>query len=407
MENKKRKSLIALLVYILVYIAYTSIYVSRVNLSVAEPGLEALGVFDAAGYGVIGGLFSTVYATGRLVNGAIGDRTPPYIMLSVGLGVAGLANLLIGFLPGYVGILLLWSVNAYAQSMLWSSVLATVSYVYQGAGLKRMTSLMVTAVASGNIVAILLGGWLVTAFGVSFAFFVPGALNIILGALILVFVRFVPAPSSEVVNTVGHRSLFSLLSDREMQLMTIPSVLHGVLKENVSVWMVAFVVYTFKVDLSTSSYYVLLIPVIGLVGRLLYPLALKLAGERENTVSIVGFAVAALASLSLLFAEYIGIVGSVIALGIIYAASSMVNTSITSIFPLSYMESGNVASVSGLLDFASYLGAGISGAVFGVVIKHFGYQPMFATFTLSAIISILVLLLINRLRRGGTISENN
>ena len=72
MSDKRRR-----LIYLVVYLAYTSIYISRINLSVANPSLGELGVFDAAGYGVIGGLFSTIYAIGRLLNGAAGDRTPP------------------------------------------------------------------------------------------------------------------------------------------------------------------------------------------------------------------------------------------------------------------------------------------------------------------------------------------
>jgi len=183
--------------------------VMTVNMSVAETALEALSIFDAAGYGLIGGLFSCIYSVGRLVNGRIGDKTPPWIMLTIGLGVAGLANITIGFLPPYLAILLLWCTNAYAQSMLWSSVLAVVSSIYRGPYLKRMTSLMVTAVATGNIVAVLLGGFLITYLGVSFAFVIPGALNIILGVFVFFATRKVH-PEDEVEDKSSHASMLSL-----------------------------------------------------------------------------------------------------------------------------------------------------------------------------------------------------
>ncbi len=389
------------LIYMLVYIAYTSIYVSRVNMSVASSPLLDLGVFDAAGYGLIGGLFSTVYASGRLLNGAISDKTPPWVMLSVGLGISGLANLAIGFIPPYMGILLFWSTNAYAQSMLWSSVLAVVAAMYEGSSMKRMTSLMVTAVATGNIVSIILNGWLITAFGISFAFVVPGILNVVLGGLVALLTRGI-SPAGGEGEAKAHMSLFALLRERDILLMCIPSVFHGVMKENVSVWMVTFAIATFGIDLSTSSYYVLLIPVIGLIGRLAYPMALSAAREKENTVSFIGFILCAIASVLLLFPS-LGIVAAVIALGLVYAASSMINTSITSIYPTSFLKSGNVASVSGLLDFASYLGAGISGVVYGVVIEHFGYQPMFISWIVISALSILVIAIINRLRAKAAV----
>ncbi len=65
-----------------------------------------------------------------------------------------------------------------------------------------------------------------------------------------------------------------------------------------------------------------------------------------------------------------------------------------SIYPLSYKESGNVSSVSGLLDFASYLGAGISGAIYGVVITYFGYVPMFISWIALSVVSALMLIVI-------------
>ena len=329
MTERKRR-----LIYIIVYLAYTSIYISRVNLSVAETTLEAMSLFDAAGYGLIGGLFSTIYSIGRLVNGGIGDKTPPWVMLSVGLGFAGLANIAIGFLPPYIGILLLWSVNAYAQSMLWSSVLSVVSTIYDGPKMKRMTSLMVTAVAAGNIAAILLGGWLIGAVGVEFAFIIPGALNILLGAAIVLVTRGIGAGADNTKGT-AHKSMLSLLKNKDILLMCIPSIFHGVMKENVTVWMVAYAVYAYGIDLSESAYYVLLIPVIGLVGRLAYPAMLRLCRERENTVSFIGFAVCAVASLLLLF-PMLGLVCTVVALGVVYASTSVINTSITSIYPVTH-----------------------------------------------------------------------
>lgn len=397
MTNSKRR-----LIYLLVYLAYTTIYISRVSMSVAETELEALSVFDAAGYGVIGGAFSTVYSIGRLINGRIGDKTPPWIMLSVGLFIGGIATLAIGALPPYIGVLLLWVANAYAQSMLWSSVLAVVSHIYEGPGLKRMTSIMVTAVATGNVIAIILGGFLIDALGVSFAFIVPGALNVLLGIVIILSTRGIPAPESD-VEEEKRTSIWELLKNKDLCLMAIPSVFHGVMKENVTVWMVAFAAFAFGTDLSSAKYYVLLIPLIGLAGRLLYPLALRLCRERENRVSEIGFAVSLVASVLLLFTG-LGLAAAVISLGIVYAATSMINTSITSIYPLSYKESGNLPSVSGILDFTSYLGAGISSAVYGVVIKYFGYVPMFVSWIVISAISIVLLLYIdNRRKKKGRV----
>ena len=83
-------------------------------------------------------------------------------------------------------------------------------------------------------------------------------------------------------------------------------------------------------------------------------------------------------------------------LALIYTAVSLINTSILSIFPINFLSTGQVASVSGIMDFATYLGAGISSAVYGFVITHFGYTPMFVSWAAISIASLCLLGVLNR-----------
>ncbi len=385
-ERKKR------LIFWVMYLAYSSIYVARVNLSMAGPDLIAGKVLDTVQLGLLGSIFSTVYATGRLFNGSLGDKTPPWLMMTVGLGAAGLSNILIGFLPPFLGIFLLWTCNAYAQSMIWSSVLCVVSALYDGEIAKKKTSLMVTSVAMGNILSILLNTFLVVKFGAEFAFLVPGGITVLLGAGVFFATRNI---HPETKTEEKHLSLWKLLGYKEVLSMGVPAIIHGVMKENISLWMTAFVVSRYMVDLSTSSYYILLIPVIGFVGRILYPVAFKVCGYRENVVSMIGFMVCIVASALLCFGG-LGVLTAVILLSLIYTAVSVINTSILSIFPLQYLKTGNVASVSGVMDFATYLGGGLSGVIYGLVIDRFGYNPMFMSWVVISVISFLMLGRMNR-----------
>ena len=65
------------------------------------------------------------------------------------------------------------------------------------------------------------------------------------------------------------------------------------------------------------------------------------------------------------------------------------------------------------MDFAAYLGAGISGAVYGVVIKHFGYAPMFASWVVVSVISLRFFekeenaIIVNRFKKFIRVSLQN
>lgn len=386
-ENEMQKKY-GRIIFFIVYLAYTSIYIARINLSVASPGLITEGVIDAVQVGLMGSIFSTVYAVGRLINGGISDKTPPWVMLTVGLIIAGVSNIFISFFPPFIGILVLWLANAYAQSMLWSSVLCVVSSIYDRDTAKKKTSVMVTSVAMGNILSIIINTYLITNFGTRFAFVVPGILTVVLGILVFISTKHIKPTTENTQNK--HISMWKLVKEKEVFTMIIPATLHGVMKDNISLWMAVFIVDKFCVDLTTSSYYILLIPTIGFIGRIIYPAIYKLCKNRENTVSLIGFFVSAVAALLLCFSG-IGIVPAVLCMSVIYAAVSMINTSILSIYPLHFLKTGNVASVSGIMDFATYLGAGISGVIYGALIKNFGYTPMFVSWVCISLISIVLI----------------
>jgi len=380
------------IIFILIYLAYTSIYIARVNLSMAGSELIAGNILNTVQLGVLGSVFSTVYSIGRFINGGLSDKRPPWFMLTLGLALAGVSNILISFFPPFIGIFLLWTSNAYAQSMLWSSVLCVISDMYDAKEAKKKTSVMVTSVATGNILGILLNTYLITKFGVAYAFVVPGILTIVLGAFVFLTTRKIK-PAGVFVDqesAAEHMSMWQLIKNKELRIMILPAMFHGVMKENISLWMSVYIVDTYFVDLSTSSYYILLIPVIGLIGRVLYPALYRICGENEHRVTIAGFLVCAVCSLPLMM-KGAPMIGAVLALSAIYTAASMINTSMLSIYPLRFVQSGNVASVSGIMDFATYLGAGISSAAYGVVIKQFGYLPMFLSWLVISVISVVIL----------------
>lgn len=373
-------------IFLIMYLAYVSIYAARVNLSVASPQLTDMNILDAAKIGFLGSVFSTIYAFGRVVNGRISDTAPPWKMLVFGLAAAGISNMLISIFPPYIGIFLLWSINAYAQSMLWSSILYVVTFLYDKDKVKNKTSLMVTSVATGNVVGIVLNTFFITKLGVKYAFLIPGGITLILGGITFVMIRHIPNTGKD---KQSRQSFFEILKTGELAKLIIPAVFHGVMKENISLWMTVYIIDKYAVDLSTSSYYVLLIPIIGFFGRIIYPAVLKMCRNDEISVTSFGFAVCTVAAVVLCMGN-VGILASVIMLSVIYAAVSVINTSFLSIYPLRYAKTGNTASVSGIMDFATYLGAGVSSAIYGIVIKNFGYLPMFVSWAAISAVSIII-----------------
>ncbi len=375
-------------IFFLCYLAYTFIYIARLNLSMASPAMRDAGILSAAELGFIGSAFSVVYSCGRLFNGVLGDRLAPKLLIVTGLVLTAAANLLIGILPPYFLILILWCVNAFGQSMLWSALLKTMTGIYGKAQADRKVPILVSSVSAGNILGILFSTQLVSWFGIRAAFIVPGIMTAVMGALIAYMVPVTGNTANGQSNPFPFKTLFG---DRSIRNILLPSMFHGAMKDTISLFMAVYFLDTFGVNLESSAWYVLLIPTVGLVGRLVYPVTYKLLQRREHLLSMICFGICAVFAVVLCLPLDTPLMAA-IALSMIYALVSMINTSILSMFPLRFAEKDLVASVSGITDFATYLGASIASAIYGLLIEGGGYGYMFASWVALSVLSIVLLL---------------
>ena len=381
-----------ILIIVICYFSYASIYIARLNLSMASPALKEIGVLNSTQLGLLGSAFSLIFASGRLLNGMLSDRVKPWKMITIGLTVTGINNVVIGFLPPFIAILLLWSSNAFAQSMLWSSILCSISAIFDKEKTKRVSSLMVTVVAVGNVLGILLNMYLINSHGLRWAFIVPGLITLIFAPMAVLLLFHIPAPAAG--SEEKGKGYFSLLRNRELCLATIPASIHGVMKENVTLWMTVYFTEYFGINLNESSYFILFIPIIGFVGRILYPVSYRMCHQREHRVSQFAFGGCILAAIVLCMNQSYPFL-AMLCLSVVYAAISLINTSFLAIYPLEFSD-GNVASVSGIMDFFTYLGGSIASILYGVMIEKMGYFPMFFSWIIISVLAIVILSKLNK-----------
>lgn len=336
----------------------------------AAPEMKELEILTTEQIGLLGSLFSIVYACGRLLSGGLCDRKAPWKMISLGMALCGISNLCIGTFPPFPATALLWGINAFSQSLLWGSILRILSAIYSEEAAKKRASYMGTAVATGNLAGILLHSELISRFGAQWAFLFPGGVTLALGAVAVLSLHRIQPP--EAVRKKASKKL-----DPGLRQMLLPAVIHGVMKDNISLWMTVYIMDCFAVDLQQSSGYVLLIPAVGMLGRLLAPSLYRLARGQERPLLLWGFAAAAAGSaLLVLYAPSAW--AAIGYLSLVYMAVSVINACFLAFFPIRYTARGQVATVSGILDFATYLGTGLSAMVFGRLITYAGYHAMFA-----------------------------
>ena len=97
-------------------VGYALFYVCRLAFSATKKSMIEQGAYTAQEIGWVGTAMLWAYAVGKITNGFLADRANIRRMMSVGLFVSALANLLVGFhLPALV-LVALWFVNGFAQA---------------------------------------------------------------------------------------------------------------------------------------------------------------------------------------------------------------------------------------------------------------------------------------------------
>lgn len=394
MSGKEKRRF--LLIFLTGYLTYSSIYIARLNFSVAAPLLEGNGILNKAQIGIIGSIFSLVYALSKLPNGYIGDKFSTKKVIICGLCIAGISNLMIGMFPGFLSIAVLWGINAYGQSMLWGPMLRTFSDNYGETRFKKISQLLVSSVAVGSILGLWLAARCASMESAAVCFFIPGGITLLMAFATALFFADAKGKKQERSETMG-QALLRIFGESKFRWMTVPAIAHGMIKDNINVWLAIYFVDTYGIDLKKIAGFIFLVPVFAFLGRILY-LPIYRAVKNEYIISMLSFGLCGISAVVLCIKSLPAAL-ALLCLGMISALVSMINTHLLSTFPAEFSGQNHISFIASIMDMLTYGGAGIGSLCFGVLILHFGYESMFLIWTGASILSVLFLFHCYRLNK--------
>ena len=339
----------------------------RFNLTTASVLLQVDGIINTVEYGLMGSVFALTYSIGRILNGYLGDRANSRLMIVAGISLAGVANLLLGLFPEFGLILFLWAINGYAQSMIWGPLLCITT---NGFGERKgiAGSILTSSVSVGSILGILLSRLFLNDVALRFVFIAPGVIAVGFG--IFTFAALKTKSKKQPKGKLEFKETLSHI--KQIMPMTVSAFLHGFMKDSVSAWAALIFFKCYSIDIERISSFVLLVPAIGTIGRFIYPFAYRRLDD-ENKILAIGFATCGMAGVLLCVSR--SVILTALCLCGIAASVSIINTGMLSTFPMRFEKVGLVSSVSGCMDFATYMGSALSSAIFGAMLS--GNAPLF------------------------------
>lgn len=382
------------------WLTYLSAYLCRVNFSAALTSLSASIGVDYSLLGAAGAAFFAVYAVGQLMNGFLGDHINPVRFILAALAGTVLCNAGVAFAHSFALIFLLWALNGYFQSIFWSTMIRvlalTVSKSQRGA---------TSAAISSAMPAGYLASWCVLApcFASTDAkwFFLAPALAAL--PMMLLWTgreRELPDVSNGRMNIQTLRAdvsaLLKLVKAEHMALLLCACIFHGLIKEGVGFWFPTIIREAADSTL-LATLALALFPAANFLGTLIAKRLLSRFGDRPYRIVAGCFAAMTPLCISV---KFFGGIGVLAPMCLISALSYCSNTVLMSFIPMQYQSKGFVASLVGLLDFCSYLGAALSAYVLGGMLNQSGLAGISLVWLAAACASVMLLALQQKTKRA-------
>ena len=372
-------------------VAYLAVYIARNILSAVTPLMAAEG-YDTEYIGSVSSLFLVFYAVGQLINGMIGDRIKAKYMISLGLLLAGVTNLMFPLLIDYrLGALIVYGMTGFFLSMIYGPMTKMVS--------ENTEPIYTTRCSLGYTFASFLGspaaGILAVFMSWSGVFVTSSAVLFIMGVSVLLlfglfekrgiikYNAYVP----EEKNSGDVRILFKY----QIVRFSLVSILTGIIRTSVVFWLpMYFSDYLGYGETKAAGIFSIATFILSMTSFITVFVYERFLNHDLNKTVLVMFTVSAVFFLLTYFVylPFINIV--LIMLAIMGNAGAA--TMLWSRYCPSLRDTGLVSSATGFLDFLSYSAAAAANLFFAGAIDSIGWKNLILVWCALVTLGVFVVL---------------
>lgn len=405
MNDKIEEPRIAQRLFLLCWMVYFSAYLGRLNYSSAMTVMIRDLIITKSQAGFISMIYFFAYGIGQLINGFIGDRLNSKKMITYGLTVSAIMNLLMSLSRNFLVMSIVWCINGYAQSMIWPPIIRIFSERLEMKSKLKYSVDIASSQPAGTLASYLLSVAILSFFNWQYVFFAAGILLLIVVFIwnsgyrtIEKYLGILDGKMKEndtdgfeksTANAPKQMNFKGLICGSGILMFVIPIFVHGILKDGVVSWVPTYISETFHVDASISILLTTLIPLINLSGAYMGRYIFIKMKNDEVKAAIFFFAVAvSMLSVLYLFGNRYIILTALI-LSVITASMMAINTLLISLYPLRFEKQGRVATVSGFLNAMAYLGTALSTFTIGILVQNKGWNGTILSWIFVTIIALI------------------
>ena len=372
-------------------LSYLAVYLARNVLGTVSPQMIENGVFSTANIGSLSSLYFITYAAGQLINGVVGDKIRAKYMISFGLVLSGVCSIVFTMCAAtFWTAFAAYGLTGFFLSMIYGPMTKVVA--------ENVEPMYTARCSLGYTLASFLGSPLAGVFAMVLAwqgvFYTSSAVLLGMGAIC--FLLFTVFEKKGVVRYGQYRrekqqgAGFKILLRHHIIRFTLISMVTGVVRTTVVFWLPTYLSQHlgFSAERAALIFTVstFVISASAFVAVFVYE---RLGHNMNRTLllfficSTVGFA------LTFLIRQPVGNIIFLIA-AIIAAASAA--AMIWTRYCPGLRDTGLVSSVTGFLDFISYMSASVSSALFANAVSVIGWGGLILVWTALMAVGIVLCL---------------
>lgn len=386
LNNKKSGFLI-----FLCWAAYTCAYIARLNYNASMVEiLSQLGTTKEEA-GMVSSFFFFAYGAGQLVNGLLSKRYNTKYSVAIALAASCVINLSMTFCHGIDTMKYLWFFNGAFQSVLWSSLIKTLSDNLADNKLSKAVMVMSTTVASGTFAAYGLAA-LFSALKMSWTliFYVAAAIVGIVAVLWFVGMGAIEKSgrnTAKTQNSSKNKLSFPPAFAVSVAVILVSAVTNGFIKDGITTWVPSIMKEEFGVPSSLSIIITLVLPVLSIFGTSLVNFLHKREKNENALNGIFYFGAVIITVLIIITVKLKSVPVTLILFGGVACLMAAVNNVITSVVPLYSRDKIDSGLSAGLLNTFCYVGSTLSASLLGRIADTKGWNDVFVCILIFTVVS--------------------
>lgn len=380
--------------------AYFVSYLTRVNFAAVIAAIIEAGDIDKTSAGLVTTLGFITYGVGQLISGWLGDRINPKRLMVIGFATTVMMNMLIPFCPSGMWMCLVWAFNGFAQSFMWPPMVKIMSSAMDTDDYNKGCVVVSWGSTIATILIYLISPVIIRFAGWRTVFYVYSAVAVAISSVWYVKITSIEKKCSIIYpmhqKTKNCGKMAIKISIPLLITVMVTIMLQGSLRDGVTTWVPTFVSEAFNLGSEVSILSSVIIPLFSLASLQLTSIIYNKLGKKPFKSAGLFFICAVVAAVILVFFQGMSVILTVVMSALIVACMHGINLILVCFLPAALADDSNVSTLSGLLNFMTYVGSAASTYGFALLSTHYGWNGTVISWLAITVIGTSACILLNK-----------